>query len=304
MPLVRAIITIPFLSVAAHANSMAVPILFSGPANMRTYVSGSGSDSNPCTATLPCASFQAALARTMAGGEIFVLNSADYGPVTINKAVTITSEGAVAGVLATSGAAITISAGASDVVNLRGLGVDGANIGSVGIQFNSGRSLTIQKSFVRNFTNSGISFAPSGSSTLFISDTVVTNNASNGILVSGGSSAVNGALSRVIASGNGVGILASGSGVNLAVTDTVTSNNTYGIGATSSTVMVRNLMASNNSIGISAQTGGTVRVGQSTITGNGTGWQATTGGLVQSYGNNNVDGNTTDGTATTTLALE
>ena len=47
-----------------------------------------------------------------------------------------------------------------------------------------------------------------------------------------------------------------------------------------------------------------VRVGQSTITGNGTGWQALNGGQVQSYGNNNVGGNTTDGTASTTLALE
>ena len=114
----------------------------------------------------PCATFQAALALTLAGGEIFVLNSADYGPLTISKAVSITSEGAAAGILATSGAAITISAGASDVVNLRGLTIDGANSGTVGIQFVSGKSLTVQKSFVRNFTNSGISFAPSASATL------------------------------------------------------------------------------------------------------------------------------------------
>jgi hypothetical protein len=51
---------------------------------------------------------------TLAKGEIFVLNSADYGPVTINKAVSIASEEPAASILATSGAAITISAGASD----------------------------------------------------------------------------------------------------------------------------------------------------------------------------------------------
>jgi hypothetical protein len=44
---------------------------------------------------------QRALALTIAGGEIYVLNSANYGAVTINKAVTITSEGAVVGVLPT-----------------------------------------------------------------------------------------------------------------------------------------------------------------------------------------------------------
>jgi hypothetical protein len=69
------------------------------------------------------------------GGEIFVLNSADYGPVTINKAVSITSEGAAARILATSGAAITMSPGASDFVKLRGLTIDGANSGAVGIPF-------------------------------------------------------------------------------------------------------------------------------------------------------------------------
>src|SRR5690348_11928152 len=203
------ILMIPFLSVASYANTKlpaapAVPL-------MRTYVSGTGNDSSPCTASQPCATFQAALALTMAGGEIFVLNSANYGPVTINKALTITSEGAVAGILATSGAAITITAGPNDVVNLRGLGLDGANTGTAGIQFTSGKSLTVQKSFIRNFTNSGISFAPSGAGTLFISDTSVTNNGANGVLVAGASSgaiSVKAALARVIASGNGVGILA------------------------------------------------------------------------------------------------
>src|SRR5690242_21705525 len=79
------ILMIPFLSVASYANTKlpaapAVPLT-------RTYVSGTGNDSSPCTASQPCATFQAALALTLAGGEIFVLNSANYGPVTINKAL-------------------------------------------------------------------------------------------------------------------------------------------------------------------------------------------------------------------------
>jgi hypothetical protein len=298
MPLLGTIMVVPILSAPADATGR-------NAAAPRTYVSGVGSDTNPCSAAYPCATFKAALAMTVAGGEVFVLNSADYGPVTINKAVTITSEGAAAGILATSGAGITISAGASDVVNLRGLAIDGANSGTVGIQFVSGKSLTIQKSFVRNFTNSGISFAPSASATLFVSDTVVANNANNGIVVASGAGRVQGALSRVNASGNGVGILASGSGVSLAIADAVTSNNGYGIGASSAAVTVRNLTASSNSVGIAAdQPAAVVGVAQSTITGNNTGWQATNGAQVQSYGNNNVGGNASDGIASTTLALE
>jgi hypothetical protein len=45
-------------------------------------------------------------------------------------------------------------------------------------------------------------------------------------------------------------------------------------------------------------------VAQSSITGNGTGWQATNGAQVQIYGNNNVGGNTSDGTANTMIALQ
>src|SRR5712672_2656172 len=80
---------------------------------MRSYVSGIGRDSTSCTVSAPCKTLQAALTATAAGGEIYVLNSSNYGPVTINKAITITSEGAVGGVLAASGAGITISAGPS-----------------------------------------------------------------------------------------------------------------------------------------------------------------------------------------------
>ena len=102
---------------------------------------------------------------------------------------------------------------------------------------------------------------------------------------------------------NGVGIFASGR-VNATLADVVASNNSYGIGASAAAVMVRNAMVSNNSVGVAADAGAIVRVGGSTITGNGTGWQATNGGQIQSYSTNNVAGNTSDGAATTTLSLQ
>src|SRR5262245_32412273 len=125
-PLTRAVIIVPLLygvAQAAPPGSTATP-------QMRTYVSGLGNDNNSCTVSSPCKTFQAALALTIAGGAIYVLNSANYGPVTINKAITITSEGAMAGVLATNGVAMTIRAGANDVINLRGLDIDGGNSGT------------------------------------------------------------------------------------------------------------------------------------------------------------------------------
>ena len=308
-PLMRAMI------VAASLHGVAEAASFSPSQQMRTYVSGTGSDNGSCTASSPCKTFQAALAMTLAGGEIFVLNSANYGAVTINKAVTITSEGAVAGILATGGAGITINAGGSDVINLRGLDIDGGNSGTTGIQFNSGRTLNVHKSSIRNFANSGIGFSPSsGTSSLVMSDTMLANNGRNGLLVAPtGSGAVNGALSRVVAAGNGlatngVGILVYGSGssgaVNVTLTDTVANNNYFGAGAVSAALMVRNSTLTNNAVGVQADQGAVVRVGQATLTGNIVGWQSANGGLLQSFGTNNLSGNRTDGAASGTLGLQ
>jgi hypothetical protein len=288
-----------FLPIATQAAQPAAP-----QPQMRTYVSGVGSDSNGCTASAPCKTFATALNLTIAGGQIFVLDSANYGSVTITKAVTITGEGAVAGILATSGMGITINAGANDVINLRGLDIDGGTTGSVGIQFNSGKSLTIQKSAIRNFASSGINFTPNGASTVFVLDTTLTNNRSNGLQISSSAPSVSGAVARVTTSGNGVGILANGSNVSVTLTDVLGGNNSYGIGATAAAMMVRNSTLNNNTVGIAADQNAVIRVDQSTITANGTGWQATNGGQVKSYGNNTVSGNSVDGTVSGTLALQ
>src|SRR5215472_9725628 len=105
----------------------------------RTFVSGDGSDSNPCSLAAPCRSFAGALAQTNPGGEIAVLDTAGYGAVTITKAISIVNEeGVEAGITATSGDGITISAGASDVVNLRGLTLVGVGSNGNGITFNTG----------------------------------------------------------------------------------------------------------------------------------------------------------------------
>src|SRR5207302_3626912 len=137
----------------------------------RSYVSGQGNDSWQCTEAHPCRTFQAALALTIPGGEIYALNSANYGYLTINHAVSINSERA-AGVLAGSSVTgITISAGATDTVTLRGLDIDGAGSAASGIQFTSGGALDVQNAVIRGFAT-GISFQPSGSSMLTVDSTL------------------------------------------------------------------------------------------------------------------------------------
>jgi hypothetical protein len=301
--LISLIVFVPLIhsaSQAQRASPQPSPPKTGSATQMRTYVSATGRDGTGCAESQPCRTFQAALAARAPGGEIYVLNSADYGPASINKSVTITSAGAVAGVRATSDVAIQINASPSEAINLHGLNIDGGNRATVGIQFNSGRSLSIQKSSIRGFIQAGLNVSPSAKSALFVLDSTVTQNGKNGVLLSNAATAT---LSRVTAFANGVGFFAAGSNVNATLFDVVASNNTYGIGASSASVTVRNAIVANNSIGIAADAGAVVRVGGSTITGNGTGWQTSNGGQIQSYSTNNLAGNAADGSATTTLSL-
>src|SRR5439155_9779742 len=114
-----------------------------------------------------------------AGGEIDVLDASDFGPVTINKAVSIVSEGNLGAIQASAGTAITIDAGASDTIVLRWLSLDGLGTGLNGISFTVGGALYVESCKINNFTQYGIDFAPfslPNGAKFFLTDTVVRNN--------------------------------------------------------------------------------------------------------------------------------
>src|SRR5512143_3979157 len=68
-------------------------------AAQRTFVASYGSDANPCSVTQPCRGFAAAILQADAGGEVVVLDSGGYGPVTIGKSIAlIAPEGVYAGI--------------------------------------------------------------------------------------------------------------------------------------------------------------------------------------------------------------
>src|SRR5262245_37102958 len=150
-------------------------------ASQRTFVSGLGVDTNPCSLTSPCRSFAGALVNTLPGGEIYVLDTAGYGAVTINQAVSIVNQTSTAGATATSGNAITITAGPSDKIVLRGLTIVGANTASNGIVFTSGGSLSVEDCSISQFTFGGILFEPNAPANLTISRTRVANLKTGGV---------------------------------------------------------------------------------------------------------------------------
>src|SRR5215216_7730933 len=106
----------------------------------RSYISPSGSDNRPCTRNQPCRTFDAALAKTDAGGEIVAMETGTYDPTTVSKSITLAAApGADVAIRVATGNAVTVTANAGDIVVLRGLrlGGPGKNVtGTSGVFFN------------------------------------------------------------------------------------------------------------------------------------------------------------------------
>jgi hypothetical protein len=296
-----------FFIPAALALAVTLPAVPAQAAGApRTFLSAAGSDANNCTnVSTPCRHMAAAYAATAPNGEIYVLDPANYGSLTITHGVSIEGHGWASIAPVAGQAAITINApGATDKINIIGVVLDGTAIASTtGIQFNSGGSLTVRDSVIRNFTGDGILFTPNtlSPSQLFVSNTLISDNGGDGIDIQpAGTGAVNAVLSRVDLEGNStVGLFAESLGptINITFSDSVASST--GIGITASDeggpviIMVRNSTIANNIRGLEVDNAGAIiRVTRSTITGNTTAWAVFASGVVLSYGDNNIDGNT------------
>src|SRR5215469_14900101 len=85
---------------------------FSDPARAQfneTFVSSTGLNTNTCVRTAPCQTFAAALSHTNPGGQIVVLDAADYGVVLIDRSVTIVND--TSGTATNTGAAFALGVG-------------------------------------------------------------------------------------------------------------------------------------------------------------------------------------------------
>jgi hypothetical protein len=270
----------------------------------RTFVSGLGTDTGTCAITAPCRTFAYALTQTAASGEIIVLTSGGYGSVTITQAVSIINTSNFAGVTVASGNGITVTAGANDVVVLRGITVDGGGTGANGIVFNSGGSLTIDQCNLMNFVGSvtagnGILMQPSsGSHNIVITNTAVSNNAAAGVIYFPQSStATTGiVMDRVSANYNGDGILIQDGGSSgaamVGISNSISSfNSSTGFYFAKVTASLDASNATNNgSDGVFAGGGSTLALGRSVLMNNGL-YGLSNNATVNSYKDNRIAGN-------------
>jgi hypothetical protein len=250
---------------------------------------------------------------------ISVLDPGDHLGVVITKSLTIRAEYLDSGMTAGPGGFwITVAAGATDVVTLEGLHLDGS-----GILFSSGGHLHVVRCVINSGhvpDNVGIGFRPNSPGKLSVTDTLISNFGSGtggGIVINpapGGSARVN--LERVTINGNAFGIAVDGSGstagINVTIADSMIGGNTQdGIIATTSSghapigVMVTNTKSVNNAFGIrSIGPNVTVRANNSDIIGNVTGLSSSGGGALLTFGNNRVRANGADGAFSAPVALQ
>jgi hypothetical protein len=279
----------------------------------RVFVASYGSDSNPCTFGSPCKTFQQAVNVVADGGEVTAIDSAGFGPILIQKAVTITSpDGVEAGIVAPSGGtAITITAGASDAVILHGLTIDGAGTAANGILFNGGAILEVTNCIARNFTESGLAYSTSSSTTFKVTNSEFDDNGIQGIVISPSATPqITGLIDHVGLYNNFIGLNlfsnnTTGGTVSITVNDSIASNNTnststngagFTVQATASQavshLMLVKSVATYNFLGVGAfGANAKAFVNGSTITKNVEGWGGANSGVLVSYGNNAVDDN-------------
>jgi hypothetical protein len=291
-------------------------VAFPAHAIPRTFVAGTGGGAT-CTRALPCATLQAAHDATDVGGEINCVDAGNFGAVAITKPITIDCTGTLGASFFTSG---PISINAPLVtVRLRNLTIAAGSTIATAVSFSNGSALFIENCIIAP-GGWGITFSPPNGVTakLFVSDTMISHNAADGILVNpSGTGSSHATLDGIRLEKNNIGIHATGdTSTGLIVThfrnSVVSGNVISGIRAfslpaksTNSVTVDRTSSTLNSGDGIfSSGPLAFVLLGRTTLMSNGQGITSDNGGSILSYQNNHLTGNVADGVPTGLLNVK
>jgi hypothetical protein len=290
----------------------AVLSLMAPPASAnKLYVSSTGTDANNCfSPAAACLTFQHAHDQAAAGDEITCVTPFQTAfQLNIQKTIEIDCTGSF---FTNAGTLIGIS-GPGIVVKIRNMsfngGINGGG-GFPGIDFVNGAELLIDNCIIQNFPAIAVRFRPSGpGSQLVITNTLISNN--------GTSPSSGGGLQVIPQSGGSAGIVLDHVTFGYNVTAMVLNSSDGAVGGTIKDSIVRASRSNgiltqagsflsvlidrsllSNNVGSAVQSSGAnsfVRIGNSTISANDTGVSMASGGTVQSFKNNQIFGNGSDG---------
>jgi hypothetical protein len=274
----------------------------------RTWVSGVGDDANPCSRTAPCKTWAGAISKTAPCGEIDALDPGGFGAVTITKSITLDGTGTFASILASLTTGIIINATSTDVITIRGISINGFCNGIRGINILQAKAVNIEDCVIFRFAGDGITSTDNNGLKLNIRNTVIRDNTGDGInMIAAAASPARLTLSNVSLNGNANGLHAR-SGVTVTAANSVFAGNTSAgifadntVAASFAVVRVRESQISGNGVGVQAGSGGGVASSVAEISQNlidfntGNGVLVSTGGQVDTFSNNSITGNGTNG---------
>ena len=276
-----------------------------------TYVSAAtGNDANLCTLNAPCRTFNAAVPKTNAKGELTALDSGTYGNIQIDRALTIQAAPGVYAAVGDEtklGVAITINAPAGARIVLSRLYITSRIMGR-GIDFISGSSLHVENCVISGFKDYGIRFnleigeCDSGCPKLSLKDNFVRGNE-----IGIGVKAAMATIEHTRVEDNATGVQIKGESKVTLRDSVLAMNSSDGVTlAFLSTGRIENCAVTDNGTGLNvisdATSPGSFYVSDTIVSGNNIGLRADANGLIAgkiySFGNNRLFGNTTDGSFT------
>ena len=276
------------------AATLAVGFSTVANAQTRTWVSGTGSDANPCSRTAPCQTFAGAFSKTGTNGEISCLDPCGFGTINITKSITINGDGTLASILnsGTTGIIVNITTNlATDKVVVRNVSIQGAGTGTDGIRIIDGQEVVVDNVTIGGFTDAGVDITQSQSGNVFLRNVRMAKGAV-GVRVNTTVGSVGGAFENVAIDGmtshgiegvancasamrnveasrcGGSGFKTNAASVNFAIENSVSSGNNVGFEAVFGNLRIANsgMFFNNTNCTVSVLSAGNNRSAGNSIT--------------------------------------
>ncbi|MEO8676671.1 MAG: right-handed parallel beta-helix repeat-containing protein [Casimicrobiaceae bacterium] len=254
----------------------------------RTFVASTGLDTNPCSIGQPCRSFAAAMLNTAPDGEVIVLDSAGYGPVSIAQHVSIIAPPGIYAGISVPGPAAGVTINSARVV-LEGLTINGTG-GTVGVSATTGSEVYLNNCAISNVATA----VDLDASQLFVNGTDVRDISAVGISAASASLAI---VSRTTLVNSTVGVRTDNA--NVTIVESTMIGGTTGVhvgvsaGTTDLVAIYRSLIAGMSADGISVTAAGAGSTSNVDILGS---------TLTRNAGNGIAVSTTSPGDATVTVA--
>src|SRR3984957_8153931 len=304
--MIRTIAKLCAIAVLLSAYLHVAPVFAASPTI--TYVSSTGVDTNPCSATQPCATLFEALFNLFNGngsdtGQVNCLNPpAGIVELAVEFDVRLGVTIDCHAVLETSSVGVGIAA-ANNVVRILNLTISGSpGGGGPAITFAGSGTLILENCAFENFSGTALDIEPNGPLNLVIKNSRISNNTAAGVLIkpaAGGS--VTATFDGVTITNNAGGLRTdtTNGAVRVDISDSTINNNANngviaigGAGGQNVMNLSRNVIASNGQVGIevSGTTAGAI-VDTTLLDSNTLGaLSAVSSGRILTYQNNRIVG--------------